>query len=402
MEGSFRLGRLAGIEVGIHASWLIAFGVLTLFLAQSLAELFPRWSAATLWSTAAVGALLLFACVLIHELSHSLLARARGMAVGGITLFVFGGVTSLEAEAERPEDEFWMALVGPLTSFALAAAAWLLVQRFASACGGVFGSLPTRGCTPAGVLLAYLAQANLLLGLFNLVPGFPLDGGRVLRALLWGLLGDLRRATRIAVWFGQGVGYLFILLGILVSLRGGLEMLAHGIWLALIGWFLLNAAEASGRQAPRRPAGSGARPGAMAAEPWAAGAVGPVVAQAMRAPVFVSAEATVGDALGTLAAHGTRAALVLDRGQLAGLVSLSDLQRVPPLWWPTTPVRRVAVPAEALVVVAPDTQLREAVGLLAARDLNQVPVLRDGTPVGLLTRADVLRYLARRDRASAG
>jgi Zn-dependent protease len=389
MEGSFRLGRLAGIEVSVHASWLIAFGVLTLFLVQSFADLFPRWPALTLWVTAAVGALLLFGCVLAHELSHSLLARARGMAVGGITLFVFGGVTNLHSEAERPDDEFWMALVGPLTSFALAAVAWLLVHWVAAPCVALFGAVANRGCTPTGALLAYLAQANLLLGVFNLIPGFPLDGGRVLRAVLWGTLRDLRRATRIAVRLGQGVAYLFILLGILVSLRGGLELLAHGLWLALIGWFLLNAAESSERQALARWAGTAPPDGRI-------GGRGPTVGQAMRPPVFVPAEATVGEALTLiLPAHGARAALVLDRGRLVGLVSLRDLQRVPPLWWNTTPVRQVAVPAEALVAVTPDTPLQEAVALLAARDLNQVPVLRDGVPVGLLTRADVLRYLAR-------
>ena len=395
MEGSFRLGRIAGIEIGVHASWVIAFGVLTFFLAQSFGDLFPRWSSATLWLTAAVGALLLFACVLIHELSHALLARARGMSVGGITLFVFGGVTSIHSEAERPEDEFWMALVGPLASFALAATAWLLVQRFAAACGGLFGGWPSRGCTPTGALLVYLAQANLLLGLFNLIPGFPLDGGRVLRALAWGAFGDLRRATRLAVRLGQGVAYVFILLGIVVGLRGGLEMLAHGIWLAFIGWFLLNAAEASERQLALRIAGPAStlpaaqRPARV-----------PTVAEAMRAPVLVSADATVYDALERiLAAPGARAALVVDHGRLAGLVSLADLHRVPPLWWSATPLRRVVVPVESVVAVGPDTPLHEAVRLLALRDLNQVPVLRDGTPVGLLTRADVLHYLHRQDSA---
>src|SRR5262245_41293718 len=168
MEGSVRLGRIAGIEVTVHFTWLLAFGLVTWSLAQSLfPENYPRWSTTTYWLAAAVAALLLFVSVLLHELSHSLVARARGMPAAGITLFIFGGVTTIQGEAEEAGDEFWMAFVGPLTSFGLAAIAWFLLRAIG---GG-------RGPVPA--VLDYLAFANLLLGLFNLIPGFPLDGGRV-------------------------------------------------------------------------------------------------------------------------------------------------------------------------------------------------------------------------------
>src|SRR4051812_39295630 len=200
MEGSLRLGRIAGIEIGVHVTWLLAFGLVTWSLAASVfPSTYPRWTPGTYWTVGAIAALLLFVCVLLHELSHSVVARARGMPVSGITLFIFGGVTNLQGEAKRPTDEFWMAIVGPLTSLVLGATAWLILHLLPS------------GRTPVAGVLSYLAYVNLLLAIFNLVPGFPLDGGRVLRSLLWAVTRDLRRATRIAARIGQGIAGLFIL-----------------------------------------------------------------------------------------------------------------------------------------------------------------------------------------------
>ena len=187
MDSSFRLGRIAGIEVGIHYTWLLAVGFITWWLAGGIFPAdYPRWSQQTYWTVAVIATLLLFLCVLLHELSHCVVARARGMSVAGITLFIFGGVSNIRGEAEKAGDEFWMAIVGPLTSLALAGVAWLAWL----ALGG--------GSSPLAAVLRYMANVNLLLALFNLIPGFPLDGGRVLRSVLWTITGDPRRATWVA------------------------------------------------------------------------------------------------------------------------------------------------------------------------------------------------------------
>jgi Zn-dependent protease len=362
MEGSLRLGRIAGIEIGVHVTWLLAFGLVTWSLAGSVfPSTYPRWGPGTYWVVGAIAALLLFVCVLLHELSHSVVARARGMPVSGITLFIFGGVTSLHGEARRPADEFWMAIVGPLTSLALGAAAWLLLHAFPG------------GRTPVAGVLSYLAYVNLLLAIFNLVPGFPLDGGRVLRSLLWAVTRDLRRATVIAARIGQAIACLFILFGGIMVLQG--EML-NGIWLAFIGWFLLNAAQASYRQitAPLPPQ---------------------QVEVAMRTPpVTVPADVSVADLVSQhLLGREVRAVVVAQDGQIVGLVSVSDVQRVPPARWTTTPLWAVMTPAASLATVEPHHTLLEAAARLDERGVNQLPVVRNGALVGMLSRADVRRFL---------
>src|SRR6266496_257782 len=208
VKSSFRIGRVAGIAIGIHYTWLFAFLLITWSLAVGY---FPAVvvgvSAGTHWLLGAIAALLLFGSVLLHELSHSLVARGRGLKVDSITLFIFGGVSNLSTEATSPGDEFLVAMVGPLSSFVLAGVFWLLGQSLSPS-------------SPIGAVLGYLAFVNLLLGGFNLVPGFPLDGGRVLRSLVWAATGNMRRATLVASYAGQAVGWLLIISG-LASLLGG-------------------------------------------------------------------------------------------------------------------------------------------------------------------------------------
>jgi Zn-dependent protease len=367
MEGSLRLGRIAGIEISVHVTWLLAFGLVTWSLAGSV---FPAsyarwgqgpWGQGTYWIVAAIAALLLFVCVLLHELSHAVVARSRGMPVSGITLFIFGGVTSLHGDAKRPADEFWMAIVGPLTSFVLGAAALLALQ-----------ALPA-GRGPVGGVLSYLAYVNLLLAIFNLVPGFPLDGGRVLRSILWALTRDPRRATRIAARIGQGIAALFVLFGGILVLQG--EPL-NGLWLAFIGWFLLNAAQVSYRQttAPLLPQQVGA---------------------AMRtAAVAVPAGLSLADLVSEHRIGRDEPAVVMaGDGQIIGLVSVSDVQRVAPERWATTPLRAIMTPAASLAVVGPESTLQEAAARLDERGVNQLPVVRNGALVGMLSRSDLLRFL---------
>ncbi|HKV00564.1 MAG TPA: site-2 protease family protein, partial [Ktedonobacteraceae bacterium] len=234
MPGSFRIGKIAGIDIFIHVSWIIIFVLLTWSLATGwFAVLYPGWSTITYWVVSLIAALLLFVAVLVHELAHSLVARTRGLPVKNITLFIFGGVSNIEQEPQTPGVEFQMAFVGPLTSLAIGGIAYLLQLALG------------ENTSPLAAILRYLAVTNVLLGIFNLIPGFPLDGGRVLRSIVWKLTGSLRTATRVTTLVGEVIGYLFILLGIWLFFGGNL---LDGIWLGFIGWFLLSAAQSANTQ----------------------------------------------------------------------------------------------------------------------------------------------------------
>jgi Zn-dependent protease len=222
------IARVGGIPIRVDPTWLIAFLVVTWSLGQGLfpAE-HPGWSPATYWVAGATGALLLFGSVLVHELSHAAVARRIGLSVGGITLFVFGGVATVDEEATRPRDELLMAAAGPATSLLLAGAAWLAA--------GLAAPLHE----PSAAVLGYVALANASLALFNLLPGFPLDGGRVLRAALWARGRDRRGATRTAGRLGEAMAVMLIILGV-ADVVGGDPV--SGLWVAFVGWFLRGAA----------------------------------------------------------------------------------------------------------------------------------------------------------------
>src|SRR5918999_1926252 len=248
MGSGWKVGRLAGIEISIHPSWLVIAFLITYSLAESQ---FPRtfrgWTAAEYWLVAAATATLFFASVLAHELSHATLARRFGLKVEGITLFIFGGATTIDAESHTPRDEALIALAGPATSLLIGG---LLVF------GGLFVGQPQLGA-----LVSWLGFVNLALGIFNLIPGFPMDGGRILRAFLWRVRGDRLVATRNAATVGRLLAYGLVGLGVFIALQPG--GLFSGLWLAVIGWFLSNAAEstlmqAGGGASPRGGRGGGA------------------------------------------------------------------------------------------------------------------------------------------------
>ncbi|HEV2457374.1 MAG TPA: site-2 protease family protein, partial [Ktedonobacterales bacterium] len=234
MPGSFRIARIAGIDIDANVSWLVIVVLLTFSLAVSWFPVTVRGqSTLTYWVLGFIAALLLFVSVLLHELAHSLVARARGLPVKSITLFIFGGVSNLEREPQSPGVEFQMAIVGPLTSIVIGVVAF------------VAGRLIGSNAILVAAVLGYLGFTNLLLGIFNLIPGFPLDGGRVLRSILWKVTGSLRRATRAAALVGQVIGYLLIFLGIFLFFGGDF---VNGLWFGFIGWFLLQAAQAANSQ----------------------------------------------------------------------------------------------------------------------------------------------------------
>jgi Zn-dependent protease len=330
-----------------------------------------------------VAAVLFFLSVLAHELAHSLVAKARGMPVRNIKLFLFGGVSNIEREPPSPGAEFLMALVGPLTSIVLGL---LLVVAggFTAPVGDAMADpeAVVAGLSPLATLLMWLGSINVLLGIFNLVPGFPLDGGRILRSIFWAVVDDLRRATRWASWIGQGIAWLMIVAG--VSMIFGVQIpflgggVSSGLWLAFIGWFLNTSAVASYRQVVVQDILEGV----------------PVSRMMRSNPPSVAPGISV-DELVHDGVMGTddHAFPVVEKGRLVGLVTLEDVRAIPRGSWGSTAVGEIMTPADRLVSVTPEEDAAEALNQLQARDVRQLPVMRNGSLAGLLRRRDVVRWL---------
>ncbi|MFA5317629.1 MAG: site-2 protease family protein [Dehalococcoidales bacterium] len=362
MRGSFRLGRIAGIEISVNYTWLAAFAIIS----WSQAEYFfpqqiPEQSLIVYWLLGMLSAILLFASVLLHELAHSLYARSRGIPVNSIVFFIFGGVSNISQETQRPRDELLMALFGPLTSLAIAAIAWGLLQ-FAG-----------TGSYMEAILL-YLALINALLAAFNLLPGFPLDGGRVLRAIIWGTTGNITRATTVAATVGQIFGWLLIGYGIFSIFTGNFM---GGIWITFIGWFLNGAAGNSKQESTLKEHLRGVR-----------------VRDVMETnPETVNPGTLVADIVHDFFfQRGRHAVAVTEDGRLLGIITLTNVKSIPQEKWPDTRVAEVMT-RSPLYSVAKDAELQSAFNLIAEHDLNQVLVLEDERVVGILSRADIVRYL---------
>jgi len=368
MGPGWKIARLAGIDIAIHPSWLvIAFLVTYSLAAAAFPREFPGWTAYLYWIVAGATAALFFASVLAHELSHALVARRFGLRVEGITLFIFGGATSIESDSRTPRDEALIAIAGPATSLAIGAALIgldLLVTQ-----------------PQLGALLGWLGFINLLLGAFNLIPGFPMDGGRVLRALIWKVRGDRLTATRNAAGVGRIFAYVLIGFGVFIALSVDIF---SGVWLALIGWFLSNAAEATAAQAGVERSLGGVR-----------------VRDAIdQDPASVSPNETVGELVSErLLRGGDRAFLVRhDDGGLAGIVTLTDVRRLPREQWDGARVTDIMTRHSELAVIGPDAPLTDALKLLQEREVGQLPVVDDDPrqPVGMVSRSGILRLLEAR------
>ena len=360
VRSSFRLFRVAGIDIGIHVSWLIIFALITWSVATGvIPQVLPATPAVEAWVLGAISAVLMFASVLIHELAHSLVAIRRGIAVHSITLFLFGGVSNLTGESKDPRTEFTIAIVGPLSSFVIAGIAY-----------GLAIAIPID---QVSFVFGYLAIVNALLGGFNLIPGFPLDGGRVFRSIIWKATGSVRRATELAAGVGQLVGYGFLLWGLLRVFDGDLF---GGLWTAAIGWFLQNAAAGSVQQLlfDQRLGGVRVRD-AFTPNP-------------ITAPPGSSITELIED---YILARKMRAVPIADNGRLVGIVTLGDIQKVPPAARTSTTAAEIMTATDALVTIGPNVSLREAAEMLAEHSFDQVPVVETGRYFGMLTRADVVR-----------
>jgi Zn-dependent protease/CBS domain-containing protein len=363
MSGSIRLGHLAGIALEINYSWLIILVLLTISLAISwFPQAAPGYPSGTYWGVGFLSAILLFVAVLVHELAHALVARARGVPVRSITLFIFGGVSNLEQEPASPGVEFQVTVVGPLSSLVIAAICWgiALALRDAALIGAVFG---------------YLAVTNGLLTFFNLIPGFPLDGGRVLRAILWKFTGNLRTATRWATRVSQVIAFLFILVGIWLFFSGNL---LGGLWLGFIGWFLLGTAQAANTQV-------------MLDTLFGRVTVGEVMHPA---PLTVLLDLSLLELVERyLLPRSLRAVCVAQDNRLIGLVSLTEIRQIPRDQWQQIPIWQVMVPRSRLFVAAPQQLLSEAMGIMARRNIHQLPVVQEERLIGMVSRETIIRFL---------
>jgi Zn-dependent protease len=386
MRSGFRLGRIAGIEVHIDWSLLIVFILISSSLAFGLFPAWhPDWSAGLSWAVALAAAVLFFSSVLTHELAHALVGRVQGVVVRRITLFVFGGIAQMTREPHSWRAELWIAIAGPVASLGLAVVCLLA----ALALGGdisVSAEDPRRVFAGLGVLptlLLWLGHVNVILALFNLVPGFPLDGGRVLRAALWGLTGNLHKATRWASGAGQGVAWLLIGLGL--SMMFGLRVPFFGtgpiagLWLAFIGWFLNNAALVSYRQLLIREALEDVPVSRLMLTRFAAVAPDLPVSALVEEYVLRSEQ---------------RAFPVLEQERLIGMVCLHDVRTLNRAAWQATTVREIMTPLERVTWVTPRDDALEVLAILAQRDVNQLPVMEDGRLIGLVRREDILKWLS--------
>jgi Zn-dependent protease/CBS domain-containing protein len=376
MESQVKLGRVLGIEVGLHYSWFLIALLITLSLVGQFQATQRQWGGAAIWLTAVVTALLFFSALILHELSHAVTARARGLPVGAITLFALGGVSRIEREPDRPATEFLIGIVGPLTSALVGVAclglAWAL------------GWTPTTDpSTPPVAVLVWLGYINFGLAVFNMIPGYPLDGGRVLRGLAWWVTGDAARSTRLAARTGQATAYVFIALGLLRFFAGaGLG----GLWLAFIGWFLLSAAGASFSRLETMERLGGVRVTDVMARDCAV------------VPAGMSVQELVDD---LLLRTGRRCFTVVEDGRVVGLITPHEVKGIPRAQWPASVVGQVMRPIAGLRTVPPESSVADALETMAREDVHQLPVVSEGRLQGVISRGDVLRVLKARQELRA-
>jgi Zn-dependent protease len=362
---SFTIGNILGIPVGVDFSWILIMALVTWSLATSYfpAE-FKNWPAVTYWLVGGLTAILFFGSVFLHELSHSLVAERFKISVRKITLYIFGGVTEMKTEPATAWSEFWITISGPLTNLALAGLFALLAVVFSA-------------IAPAQALLKYLAFINLTLGAFNLIPGYPLDGGSVLMAIIWGITHRRHWGVVAATFIGSLVANLLILWGVLQVVGGDLW---NGLWTAFIGWFMLNASGGELRQERLKEVLSGHR-----------------VAEAMsNSYTVIYPNTTLQRLVDDHILGGSRRYFIVEKeGQINGMTTIHALQIVRKEDWPTTTVEQVMIPLSRLITTQPATELYEALQEMDRDGVNQLPVIEGDQIQGILTREDVISYLRR-------
>lgn len=363
---SLSLGRVFGIPIGLDYSWFVIFALLVWSFSTSYYPLrFDSWAPGLYWAVGSLTALLLFVSVLLHELGHAVAAMAFHIPVRRIRLMIFGGVAELGDEAPNAGGEFLVAIAGPAVSILIG-----VVLGF-----GWLGAQLTAGPEPLVALLSYLAFINIVLAVFNLIPGFPLDGGRVLRGIVWGVTGSLSRATRTAATIGRVLGFAFIGFGIFQVLTGGL---ANGLWLSFIGLFLQGAARAELEAQTVRDLLQGRTVGQVMQRSYTTIPGSVTLQQLVDAHVM---------------GYGQRTYAVTEGDEVTGLLATDRVRHVPRARWSHTSAREAMTPLASSKQVAPDTELWAALRQMELDQVAQLPVMEDGRLMGLLRREDVFRFL---------
>ncbi len=368
MRSSIRLGRLFGIEVGLHYSWFLIALLITLSLTNEFRTTHSDWSDAIVWATSLMTALLFFAALLAHEMSHALVARSRGLATKAITLFALGGVAQIEKEPEDAKTEFWVGIAGPISSALIG----VVCLGLAWAAGWRAGATPE---TPVLAMLVWLGFINLMLAGFNMIPGFPLDGGRILRALIWWRNRDSVRSTMLAARVGQAVALIFIALGIFRFFAGAGF---GGLWIAFIGWFLLQAAGASYSSVSLASTLKNVHVSDVMDRTCT------VVDGNLNVQQFVEEH---------LLRSGRRCFVVEQQGQVAGLITPHEIKELDRQRWPYTTLYDIMRPLDQVHTVTPATPVMEALETMGRDDVNQLPVVTGNHLEGIVTRANVLQFL---------
>jgi Zn-dependent protease/predicted transcriptional regulator len=370
VRSQIKLGRIFGIEIGLHYSWLlIAILIVTSLYAQFHASN-ASWGDGVILAVSIATGLLFFVSLLLHELSHSVYARSHGIPVKEITLFALGGVSQLEKEPASATVEFWMAFFGPLTSAAIGVVCLLI--KLAG------GTAAARSPGPLVAMISWLGYINFALAAFNMIPGYPLDGGRMLRAILWWKTGEMERATRMASRVGQVVGLLFIVWGI--SRFFGGEGIG-GLWISFIGWFLLQAAGESYVRVGLTRTFEGVTAGDVMTNDC------PALDGNLNIEHFVHDE---------LLRTGRRCFVITQNKNIAGLLTPHEIKEIDRARWPYTTLSDVMRPLEDLHTVPPDMPLKSALEIMGKEDLNQLPVVKDGRLAGILARTQIVDYLRTR------
>ena len=371
MGNSFQIGKVFGISIRIDYTWFVVFALVSWSLGGNyFPGVYADWSPIIYWSMGIITALIFFASVLAHELAHSLVSTAKGVPVRNITLFIFGGAAHISDEPKSPGSEFWMAVAGPATSVGI---------------GILFGVLyliTGSARTPFAALAAWLAYINLFVAVFNLIPGFPLDGGRVLRSIVWKITGNLKTATRIASTVGRVVAYLLILLGIWAMMSGNW---LGGIWIAFIGWFLENAASSSYRQLAMREMLQGIS----------------VSTVMTRDCLPLSKELTISEVVDEHIFRTSRRCFpVIDNDRVLGIVTLHNIKGIPRNEWETTNIQEAMTPFNDLKKVHPDDDLYTVMQLMTEDGVNQLPVVDNDQLLGMIARDNLVGFL--KNRAELG
>jgi len=368
MRSTIKLGKISGIEIGLHYSWFIIAALIVFSLGEHFHHVNPGWGPGKIWITALVTAALFFITLLLHELAHSLVAQRRGLRVSSITLFALGGVSQTQDDASDAKTEFWVAIAGPITSLIIGFGCLAISM-------GLGWHVSAEPQTAMTAVLVWLGYINIGLALFNMIPGFPLDGGRVLRSVIWGVSKNVDRSTRIAARIGQIVALLFILDGIWQFFHGAGF---GGLWIAFIGWFLMDAAKAS------------------YAEVGISEELRDIIVSDImsRDCIVVNHGTSLQDFVDMyLLPAGQRCYAVEEQGRLVGLITPPDVAKIPRSRWDSTTVREAMRPVKELYTVSPDTPVLDALKLMARNDVNQLPVVSNGSFHGVISRAQIVRLL---------